>query len=39
MATAEAVAVVLDLEARRAAEIPDDLRRRLETLVIPGLSL
>ena len=39
VATAEAVALAMDLETRRAIAIPDDLRRRLLSLVIPGLSL
>ena len=39
VATAEAVAVALDLEARKAIPIPDELRARLESLVIPGLGV
>jgi acyl-CoA thioester hydrolase len=38
LATAEAVAVAMDLAERKAIEIPPDLRARLESLVIPGLS-
>jgi acyl-CoA thioester hydrolase len=38
-ATAEAVAVALDLEARKAIPIPGELRARLESLVIPGLGV
>jgi len=39
VATAEAVAITMDLETRRAIAIPDALRERLQKLVIPGLSL
>ena len=39
VATAEAVAVAMDLETRRAIEIPDDLRARLESRIVPGLGL
>ena len=38
-ATAEAVAVAMDLIERKAIEIPPDLRERLESLVVPGLSV
>lgn len=38
IATAEAVAVAMDLEARKAIEIPPEMRARLEALVVPGLS-
>jgi acyl-CoA thioester hydrolase len=37
-ATAEAVAVAMDLATRKAIEIPDEMRAHLETLVVPGLS-
>jgi acyl-CoA thioester hydrolase len=37
-ATAEAVAVAMDLDARKAIPIPDNLRAVLEPLIIPGLS-
>lgn len=37
-ATAEAVAVAMDLTTRKAIEIPPDMRAQLESLVIPGLS-
>jgi acyl-CoA thioester hydrolase len=37
-ATAEAVAVAMDLATRKAIEIPPDMRTQLERLVIPGLS-
>lgn len=39
VATAEAVAVALDLETRRAMSIPDDMRANLTTLIIPGLGV
>lgn len=39
VATAEAVAIALDLEARKAIPIPDEMRERLEKLVVPGLSV
>jgi acyl-CoA thioester hydrolase len=39
VATAEAVAVTMDLDTRRAIAIPDDLRARLERVIVPGLSL
>lgn len=39
IATAEAVAVAMDLESRKAIEIPPDMRTRLEALVVPGLSV
>jgi acyl-CoA thioester hydrolase len=38
-ATAEAVAVAMDLATRKAIEIPPDMRKHLESLVIPGLSV
>ncbi|NLO80587.1 MAG: thioesterase [Xanthomonadaceae bacterium] len=38
-ATAEVVAVILDLKARRAIEIPDSLRANLERHLVPGLSV
>jgi len=38
VATAEAVAVAMDLDTRRAIAIPDDVRARLERAVIPGLT-
>lgn len=37
-ATAEAVAVAMDLTTRKAIEIPADMRAHLESLVVPGLS-
>jgi acyl-CoA thioester hydrolase len=37
-ATAEAVAVAMDLGTRKAIEIPPDMRTRLEALVVDGLS-
>lgn len=37
-ATAEAVAIAMDLTTRKAIEIPPDLRTVLEGLVVPGLS-
>jgi acyl-CoA thioester hydrolase len=37
-ATAEAVAIAMDLNTRKAIEIPPDMRVQLERLVIPGLS-
>jgi acyl-CoA thioester hydrolase len=39
LATAEAVAVPLDLTERKAIEIPADMRAHLESLVLPGLSV
>jgi acyl-CoA thioester hydrolase len=39
VATAEAVAITMDLDARRAIAIPAEMRARLESLVVPGLSL
>lgn len=39
IATAEAVAIALDLETRKAIPIPDDLRERLDALVVPGLGV
>jgi acyl-CoA thioester hydrolase len=38
-ATAEAVAVAMDLQTRKAIEIPRDMREHLESLVVPGLSV
>ena len=38
-ATAEAVAVAMDLVERKAIEIPPDMRTHLEPLVVPGLSV
>lgn len=38
IATAEAVAVLLDMDARKAIVIPDDRRAMLEAHVVPGLS-
>ena len=38
VATAEAVAVALDLEQRKAIAIPDTLRASLERIVVPGLG-
>jgi acyl-CoA thioester hydrolase len=37
-ATAEAVAVAMDLTTRKAIEIPSAMRAQLESLVVPGLS-
>jgi len=37
-ATAEAVAVAMDLTTRKAIEIPSAMRAHLESLVVPGLS-
>jgi len=39
VATAEAVAVTLDLVARKAIEIPPAMRAALATQVVPGLSV
>jgi len=39
LATAEAVAIALDLTTRKAMAIPDDMRAELERLVIPGLGV
>ncbi|MEQ1863326.1 MAG: thioesterase family protein [Micropepsaceae bacterium] len=39
ISTAEAVAVAMDLSARKAIEIPPDMRTRLEALIVPGLSV
>ncbi len=39
VATAEAVAITLDLEARKAIAIPDEMRRHLEAMVAPGLGV
>jgi acyl-CoA thioester hydrolase len=38
-ATAEAVAISMDLEARKAIEIPPAMHERLTSLIVPGLSL
>lgn len=38
VATAEAVAVMLDMDTRRAMVIPDDRRAVLDAHVVPGLS-
>lgn len=38
LATAEAVAVAMDLDARKAIPIPDSLRAVLEPLIVPELS-
>jgi acyl-CoA thioester hydrolase len=38
-ATAEAVAIAMDLTTRKAIDIPDDMRAGLERLVVPGLSV
>ena len=38
MSSSEAVAITLDLEARRVVPIPEDRRAHLETLVVPGLA-
>ncbi|MCE9649742.1 MAG: acyl-ACP thioesterase [Parvibaculum sp.] len=37
--TAEAVAIALDLETRKAIAIPDEMRGRLEGLVVTGLGV
>lgn len=37
-ATAEAVAIAMDLATRKAIEIPPAMRAQLESLVIPGIS-
>lgn len=39
VATAEAVAIALDLETRKAIAIPEDLRAHLEGMVAPGLGV
>lgn len=39
VATAEAVAIALDLETRKAIAIPDEMRAQLEGLVIEGLGV
>lgn len=39
IATAEAVAIALDLKSRRAIPIPDAMRADLESRVIPGLGV
>lgn len=38
-ATAEAVAIAMDLTTRKAIEIPPDMRANLESRVVPGLSV
>jgi acyl-CoA thioester hydrolase len=38
-ATAEAVAVAMDMQTRKAIAIPPDMRARLETLIVPGLGV
>ncbi|NOT39186.1 MAG: thioesterase family protein [Alphaproteobacteria bacterium] len=38
-ATAEAVAIAMDLTTRKAIDIPPDTREQLERLVVPGLSV
>lgn len=38
-ATAEAVAIAMDLTTRKAIDIPPGMREQLERLVIPGLSV
>lgn len=38
MSSSEAVAITLDLDARKVVSIPDDRRAHLETLVVPGLA-
>lgn len=39
VATAEAVAIALDLETRKAIPIPEEMRTRLEAMVAPGLGV
>jgi acyl-CoA thioester hydrolase len=39
IATAEAIAISMDLVERKAIEIPPDMRANLERMVIPGLSV
>jgi acyl-CoA thioester hydrolase len=39
LATAEAVAISMDLAERKAIEIPPEMRANLERLVVPGLSV
>ena len=39
LATSEAVAVAMDLAARKAIALPDEMRARLEPLVIKGLTI
>lgn len=39
VATAEAVAVSMDLAARKAIEIPAAMRAELERMIVPGLSV
>lgn len=39
IATAEAVAIMFDLQARKAIPIPDEARARLERFLIPSLSV
>jgi acyl-CoA thioester hydrolase len=38
-ATAEAVAISLDLETRKAIDIPPEMRETLTRLVVPGVSV
>lgn len=38
MSSSEAVAITLDLEARKVVSITEDRRAHLETLVVPGLA-
>lgn len=38
-ATAEAVAVAMDLATRKAIDIPPDMRAHLERMIVPGLSV
>lgn len=39
LATAEAVAVAMDMQTRKAIAVPPELRARLEALIVPGLSV
>ncbi|MDE3117066.1 MAG: thioesterase family protein, partial [Pseudomonadota bacterium] len=39
LASAEAVAVAMDLTTRKAIALPDEFRARLETLVVEGLTV
>jgi len=38
VSSSEAVGITLDLEARKVVPMPEDRRRHLETLVVPGLA-
>ena len=38
VATAEAIGITLDLEARKVVPLPEDRRNHLKTLVVPGLA-